>query len=502
MRRSADLLGQELQCLGRLGWIRGGSVGRFGHAQGARGPEEGAQMRDLRKGTWRALGGLGALALVAGFATADPGTDPAPPEPAVVPQDVQKDDTKPAALPTTMKLGTTTWTLYGFVDVSAAYNDSRMNSIRLPGVVLAESPGGGAIGHSKGEFAMWARNSRLGISMVADAIGVLGDSIPSAALEFDFLGGGVGTAAFPLSESVTPLRIRKAYVRLKKSLEENGWFAVQLGQDWEIIAPQNPGVNEETYMWGVGNVGGFRPHLRGELLYKLSDDFGILSQIGLGVTGVQDLADFDANGTIDGEASELPNLQLRGAVELNALGANEPLRAGAWVHKQYQETDVFIAGRKRFHGWGWGVDFSMSLMPMGGDIKRDQVYVKGEFYWGANLSDIRGGTAGGLFPGRTPGPGAGKNITEVGWWVEGGYAINESLIVLGGLGAADPESAGLPAGTVSVNRAYWGGLKYDVSPVLIGFELMYWETRYLAPGTPRHSVGNTIRYHLFFRYAF
>lgn len=469
-----------------------------GRAQGARGPEEGAQMRDLRKGARRTLATVGAFALAAGAAIADPGPEPQDAKPAPA-----AETKKAEALPTTMKLGTTTWTLYGFVEASLAYNDSRMNSIRLPGVVLAESPGGGAIGHNKGDFAMWARTSRLGISMVADSIGVLMDAVPSAALEFDFLGGGVGTAAFPLNEAVTPIRIRKAYVRLKKSLEDAGWMALQLGQDWEVISPLRPGINEETYMWGVGNAGGFRPHLRAEMLYKVGEGIGLVAQLGLGVTGAQDQVDLDANGTTDGEASEYPNFQFRGGVDMDLIeGAQQPMRAGAWIHKHWQETDVFIGGRKRFHGWGWGLDFSLSLLPMGGDMKRDQVYVNAEFYWGANLSDIRGGTQGGLFPGRTAGPGSGKNITEVGWWAEGGFAINESLIVLAGLGASDPESEGLPAGSVSNNRAFWAGLKYDVAPVLIGLELVYWETRYTAPGTPRHSLGNNNRIHIYFRYAF
>jgi hypothetical protein len=440
------------------------------------------------------------MALVAGAALADPGPAPVPPEPTVVPQE-KKDDAKAAGVPTTVKIGTTTWTLYGTVEASAAYNDSRMNSIRLPGVVLAESPGGGAIGHSKGDFAMWARNSRLGIKMMAEPIGVLMDSTPSAALEFDFLGGGVGIAGVPLSESVTPLRIRKAYVRLQKSLGESGWLGLQMGQDWEPISPLHPGVNEETYMWGVGNVGGFRPHLRAEGLYKLNEQIGLLGQLGLGVTGAQDLADADANGTFDGEASELPNMQLRVGAEMALMETNEPIRVGLWTHKHWQETDAFIPDKKRFHGWGWGLDFSLSLLPMGGDIKRDQVYVKGEFYNGANLSDIRGGTAGGIFPGRT-GPGSGKNVSEVGYWIEGGFAINESLLVLAGLGASDPENAGLPGGSVSVNRAYWVGVKYDVSPVEIGFEILHWQTRYLAPGTPRHSLGNANRYHFYLRYTF
>lgn len=450
-------------------------------------------MRDKRMEALRSLAALGCIAWFAGAASAAPG-----PEPAAVVQDEEK---SPAGLPTTMKIGTTTWTLYGKIEASAAIEDSRMNSIRFPVLVLAESPGGGAVGHNKGRFAMWARNSRLGIKMKAEPLDVLFDATPSAALEFDFMGGGVGVPGFPLSENVTPIRIRKAYVRLQKSLDESGWAALQMGQDWEVISPLHPGVNEETYMWGVGNVGGFRPHLRVELLYKLNENTGLLAQLGLGVTGTQDLADADANGTPDGEASENPNLQLRVALELDALGTNDPLRVGLWSHKHWQETDVFIAGRKRFHGWGWGLDFKLPLMPMEGDAARDRVYVAGEFYHGANLTDIRGGTAGGLLPGRV-GPGSGKNVTETGYWVEGGFAINESLTVLAGIGVVDPDNEGAPAGSVSINRAFYAGLVYDVSPVRIGVEAMYWQTRYLNPGSPRHSLGNANRLHFFMSYAF
>lgn len=446
-------------------------------------------MRDLRNGARRVLATMGGIALAAGAAIADPGPSP---------QDAAKAEDKAM----TTKTGPVTWTFYGRVEASLAYNDSRMNSIRLPGVVLAESPAGGAIGHNQDRFAMWARNSRLGVKMDAEPIDVLLDAKPSAVLEFDFMGGGTGTAAFPLSESVTPLRIRKAYVRLEKPLaDEMGELALQMGQDWEIISPLNPGVNTTSYNWGVGNSGGFRPHLRVEAGYRLSEQVKLKGAMSFGVTGPQDLADADGNGTADGEAAAVPNLQLCVGAELDLLGAHNPIKAGLWTHKQWQKTDAPVGGRTRFHGYGWGLFAEFSLMPIDGDAKRDKVTVRGEFYTGANLSDIRGGTQGGIFLGRT-GPGSGKNVTETGYWLEGSFAINESLSVLAGLGAGDPENEGLPAGAVSVNRAFWVGLVYDVKPVSIGLELMRWETRYLNPGSPRHSTGTNNRFHLYLAYDF
>jgi hypothetical protein len=144
---------------------------------------------------------------------------------------------------------------------------------------------------------MHPRLTRFGIDFSGPRIESLNNAKLSGKLETDFENGG--------SESRQIIRIRNAFLRLD-------WkdFSVLAGQNWNIVSPLFPTVNNDTLQWNAGNVGDRRPQLRAA--YEPNAGRGKLSFAGgIGLTGAIDAVDLDNNGFRDGEESARPDVQGR-----------------------------------------------------------------------------------------------------------------------------------------------------------------------------------------------
>ncbi|MFP6676475.1 MAG: hypothetical protein VB878_15430, partial [Pirellulaceae bacterium] len=74
----------------------------------------------------------------------------------------------------------------------------------------------------------------------------------SAKIEIDF-----ETLINIASDSRAVPRIRLAYGELKWD-----YFSILFGQEWDVISPLNPMINDDSLMWNAGNLGDRRPMVR------------------------------------------------------------------------------------------------------------------------------------------------------------------------------------------------------------------------------------------------
>lgn len=369
---------------------------------------------------------------------------------------------------------------YGFLRLDAYYNTARMNNIILPFTVSPEN--GVAADDDDAGFALDPRLTRFGMDVLP---GKIGDVSVAGKLEIDFANFPTGSA-----ESRATPRIRLAYFDVAKEA-----LTLRLGQDWDIVSPLYPAVNNETLMWNAGNTGDRRAQIQGRWAPKESK-FDVRASLGL--TGAITNEDLDA-GTPgqtperDGFDSGLPHVQARAGFKLDSSVEKKPIELGAWGAIGKAETDTSLNGHKRFDVNLVGLDFQVPIT--------SSFSVRGEGWLGENLGDFRGGI------GQTVNKVTGDEISSVGGWAELVYASSEKTrFHLGGT-VDDPDDdevpdpAGAAPGTVfsaDHNSAlYVGTVKDWNSGVRTGFDVIYWDTNWL--GT---EDGDGLRFNLFFQYNF
>lgn len=367
--------------------------------------------------------------------------------------------------------------LYGFLRLDAMYDDSRMNNTQLPAYVLSEdptAPPGTGVGPdaNQSDFTMHPRLTRLGLDFDGGAVKSLDGSKVAGKLEIDFYGGG--------SESRAGVRMRHAYL----TLAGDEWQLLA-GQTQDLIAPLNPAVNNDFVMWGSGNLGDRRPQVRFEFDPKL--ECGQLFFQGMaGLTGAIDPKDLDAGGTYgngfrDGETSGRPTLQARAAFRYPTTEKSN-LEIGVWGHDAREDPDTTIAGRHRFKSHALGMDASVPLVG-------DALWIKGEYFQGENLTDVRGGILQGV---NTT---TGDEIHARGGWAELGFKASGTSTLYLGYAFDDPDEDDLGTGGRDKNKVWYGAVRFNFDPIEVGIEYLNWTTEYVGfdDGTA-NRIGAYISY--------
>lgn len=149
----------------------------------------------------------------------------------------------------------------------------------------------------------------------------------------------------------------------------------------------------------------------------------------------------------------------------------------------------------RFKTWSFNVDATLPVT--------ERLTFQGEFFTGANLSNLLGGVVQGVCPClRVP-------IRSTGGWAETSYAINDCLTTNVGFGIDDPRDVDSLIGR-TYNRVVYANMFLDVTDNLTtGFEVSSWRTGYhnrtnepgftpipgpTAPGKAT-TLEWTVRYH-------
>ena len=369
---------------------------------------------------------------------------------------------------------------YGFLRLDAYYNTARMNNIILPLTVSPEN--GTQADDDDAGFALDPRLTRFGMDFTP---GKVGDTTVFGKLEIDFANFPTGS-----SESRATPRIRVAYMDLAK--EDLG---VRLGQDWDIISPLFPAVNNETLMWNAGNTGDRRAQIQGRWAPKEAR-YDVKASLGL--TGAITNEDLDSGVAgltpeRDGFDSGLPHVQARAGLKLNSPVEKKPVELGAWGSIGKTETDTSFNGHKRFDVNIFGVDVQVPIS--------STLSVRGEAWAGENLGDFRGGI------GQSINKVTGDEISSLGGWAELVYAPSDKMRFHVGSTVDDPDDdevpdpAGAAPGTVFSpdhnSAVYVGTVKDWRSGLRMGFDVIYWDTNWV--GT---EDGDGMRFNLFFQYNF
>lgn len=357
--------------------------------------------------------------------------------------------------------------LYGFLRLDLDFDSQHPNNTQIPFFIT--SPDTRVGGTTNGDYSIHPRLTRLGIDYTGPRIAKLGNAKLSGKLETDFENGG--------SESRQIIRIRHAYLRLD-------WREASLlaGQTWDIVSPLFPTVNADSLMWNAGNVGDRRPQLRAA--YEPKVGRGRFSFIGgIGLTGAIDAQDLDSNGFRDGEESARPDVQARIGYSY-PLGKDRSASIGFSGFYGFEKTARPVAGRTNFRAQLFNVDFTVPLA--------SRLSLRGEGWWGRNMSDIRGGAGQGV------NIITGRELRGRGGWSEANIKLSRYFSINPGFTTDDPVDSDLPNGGRARNRAYYFANR--ITPggnFLIGADYLRWLTDY--KGLQR---GADNRVNIFLQYNF
>lgn len=370
---------------------------------------------------------------------------------------------------------------YGFLRVDMAWDDSRFNDNQLPVRVLPEPP------NEQEEFTIHGRLTRFGLDLDGGAIEALEAKLVGK-LEVDFYG-------FLNSDSRNDLRMRHAYLQLKWTR-----FSLLAGQTSDLISPRFASVNHDMVMWNAGNTGDRRPQVRGEFALPVGDGGARIDlQFMIGQTGAVDAKDA-ATGTnvLSGENSGVPTFQARLNVAI-PIQEKRNLEVAFWMHAAQEKTEAAIVGETDFTSSLAGIDFYIP-------VYEDKIWIHGEAWSGKNLSDVRGGIGQGI------NPTTGSEIKSKGGWIEIGLKASAACTVAVGYSYDDPKDADLagspaaaPAGMsgayamagASKNTILFGSVTFNFKPVLIGVEVLSWETEYVGS-----TDGDALRVKAYIAYNF
>jgi hypothetical protein len=359
---------------------------------------------------------------------------------------------------------------YGFIRLDAQYNDSRMNDPQIPGYVRSEDtsgiggvPNGVVAEPNDDEYALHARLTRMGVDLVGPDVEGLGSAKLTGKIETDFYNIGLND-----SDSRAALRLRRAFVKL-------GWerWSMLAGQEWDLISPLNPAVNSDLMMWGAGNTGDRRPQLRAQYDAPLAGgSFVTTFGIGLGGSVSENTV---LGGLRSGENSGRPMLAAR--VGYKTSGG---ITFGVWGHDDEEDYDIDGAGamtEETYDSNSVGLDL---MIPFG----EGNTWVKGEYWMGENVDDIRGGTFQGVNS-------SGEGIDAKGGFIEIGTKVTPKVSVSVGYSFDDPEDDDLDNFARSDNNIAYVTAVWTFGDVRIGVEYLNWVTDYIGldEGDANRVVG-------------
>lgn len=365
------------------------------------------------------------------------------------------DVAKPAATPAQSDKPTVT--PYGFVRLDTIFDTQRPNpNNQFPFWINSPDQTGGG---DRERFTLHPRLSRFGVN-VSDPREFGGGWKANAQIEFDFQNGG--------SESRPTPRARILWASATR-----GDTTIGFGQTWDVIAPLIPAPNDDSLMWNAGNLGDRRPQIQWRQASG-NTTFAIAA----GQTGAVDAKDLDGDGVRDGEDSGMPGFQAR----LGFMGTN--FSGGIWGHIAKERTATAVGGETEFTSQSLGVDASFKL--------GQKASLRGEFWSGENLSDMRGGVGQGV---NTT---TGREIESAGGWLEVGFAASPVHNIALGYTVDDPKNSHIAANGRTKNSAYYLHNKWTLGAgVEVGLNILRWDTEFNGL-----AKGKDTRFNLFFTRRF
>ncbi|MEK7486688.1 MAG: hypothetical protein AABZ60_20385, partial [Planctomycetota bacterium] len=313
-------------------------------------------------------------------------------------------------------------------------------------------------------------------------LSTIGNPDLSGKFEIDFFNGG--------SESRNALRMRHAYLQLKWNEYDLSLLA---GQTSDIVSPLVPETVEVASVFrDIGNTGDRRPQLRVEWAPAIikgtkEEETRLFFTLGLLRAGAVDGLDADADGNNDGEDSGAPMIQGRIGIATPGWVEGQKIRFGAYMsHAWYDtQTRVGLRGEREFVSHFYGIDLVVPIT--------DRIEFSTEWWWGYDVSDLRGGIAQGVDTIK------GDEIEAAGGWFNLKIKTTERSTVALGYGVDNPVNGDIGPGGRLKNEVFFINNVWDLSSgVTAGVEYQYFRTRY----TPRDFSNYDSRFIAFIQYKF
>lgn len=402
---------------------------------------------------------------------APPAATPQPP-PALTPAETEKlkslADLKGRPTRSTLDLS-----IYGYVKLDAAYDDSRFSLGNFARWAETES-----VLRNDNHFNLTANQTRLGI----DAAGPNTATFQATGkMEIDFYGAGTG-------ENKPEPMLRHAYVRMEWPKQR---LALVAGQTWDIISPLNPNTVNYSVAWWQGNVGYRRPQLRLVKIANLAEKVELKLDGGISRTITGRKTHFrDANDPDTGADAGAPTLAGRAGLSFPIWGHREAAFgiSGHYGDEQLHRADLI--GHDTFVTWSLNADLRLPLTPA--------LLLQVEAFTGRNFDSHLGGIGQGINPVLN------REIDTVGGWAA--FTFSPSLQWQFNLGASidDPENADL-TGNIdptrdarTKNTHVFGNAMYSLNAqVQFALEIAWLRTTYMA-----HAPGEGWRQQFAVTYKF
>lgn len=328
---------------------------------------------------------------------------------------------------------------YGSIRVDAIAHDAEFNNNQAP-ILVQKQPAGR---ETTNGLTIHPRLTRLG--MVANKSLGTNESI-TGEVEVDFQNGG--------SESRELLRLRHAYIDYKKND-----FSILVGQTWQIVSRLNPTVNADTLMWGAGNTGDRSPQIR--LAYKSHFQNEIKTTIEV---GVQQVGTVDNKGQAKTNFGDTPAFEGRIALQTPSWTQNN-IHLALGGHKGKETLAEKGFGKKEFEQYGIFTELELPIT--------NNTNIRGEYFKGKNISDLRGGILFGVNPITD------EEVETTGYWIESTMKASNNILLSLGLSADKPNQSQVSDGFPSLNESMWGTIHYTYKKdILLGLEYIKWATEY------------------------
>jgi hypothetical protein len=311
-------------------------------------------------------------------------------------------------------------------------------------------------------FVVDARRSRVGVDVTGPTYDILGGIAGGGKVEIDFFDAFV-------NENQPGLRLRHVYWEAKN---ENVRFLV--GQTWDVISPVLPSTVNFSVAWAVGNVGFRRTQFRYEHYFHLFNGHTLTLQGALAQNIIPDLAAGPRAVGVTRETGNWPMVQGRAAYTFVNPWACRPVTIGVSGHVGETGFDFAMGDPSnpalgpeddaRFFSWSFNVDTKIPIT--------ERLRFQGEFFTGADVSNILGGIVQGVCPClRLP-------IRTIGGWAELSYDLTPSLVANIGCGIDDPRDQDSLIGR-TYNHVIYANMFLDITDNLrTGLEVSSWLTKY------------------------
>jgi len=315
-------------------------------------------------------------------------------------------------------------------------------------------------------------------------------------LEADFYGKFISSAPFS-NKDPEP---NKGSLMLRRATVEFGGdnWAILAGNEWMVMSPIYPHVNNYPYGAEIGNLGYRTPQVR-LTLYALD------KQLALQVAADNKIGDIAFLDIDTGRASGKPTWEF--GVSYNGKLGDNPLKLGVTGHIGVEAIPSLVAGNTANLEWSgreidtWSI-VGHAIVPIG-----SMITISGEYWQGANLDGWFTGAQGNgwLFD---PADHDYEALESTGGWGEIMIKPIKKIDVIGGYGVDDINDDQLEDGTaiielvganskaaITKNEMYYAAINYHLNPaIMISGEWMQVLTEYDF----MDATGMTNRYTLAF----